>query len=229
MRVFLVLFLLIFSINCEAKENQTIQITLEVKECQLSVITNKETYQPGEQIKFYNNITPITKDFSISYFITTQNNSVLKKTVTTKNLNEKHFTPKIRNHDELLIIKSEISSRYCNADAEKTVLVKGEPNLTSQIKPKNKNKTIVKQEIKSATNKTKTSLVLNQEKTYEIEPLGTTETLLNQELPKNQTESISFISGEEKSKEFAKYGFIIAIILLIVGIKYYGTKNKNNH
>lgn len=236
------IILILTSISIQANQNQTIAINLQIKECQITINTNKEIYEPKEQIKFYNNIS-IQNNFTIKYYIVDSQNQIIKNSVITKNINEKYFTPKESKTDQIITIISELQAPNCETNTEKSIFIKGNPNLieTATKTTISTAKTTTTKTITSkaptvpkttsnkttAISKTKQTTQLNQQKSYEITPINSTTTLLNPKSEEN-TDEVIFSSSEEKARNFAKYSIFGAIFLFIIGVKSNGNKNKNN-
>lgn len=237
---YLIIFLLLLPAAL-ALENETISLTLQLNSTNncnitISVSTQKESYSPGEQIQFYNNLSEKNHDYKIKYYIIDEQNQIIKNPVITQNLNQKTFTPNQKKNDYEITIKNELLEIDCNninqiTASEKTVLIKGNPNITEKIAENKTQKTT----IKSTTSKTttakqaanKTAKQETQQKDYTITPLAQSESLLNNKGEQNATEM--FISGQEKSRSYAPYILIAALVLLTIYLMKNGFQNKRNN
>lgn len=225
-----------------AQENETINLTLNLNNttentnnCNISIklLTQKESYGPGEQIQFYNNLSTKNHIYKIKYYIIDEQNQIIKNPVITQNLNQKTFTPNQKRNDYEITIKNELLEIDCNninqiKTSEKTVLIEGNPNITEEepkiatIKPTTAKTTTKTTTTKQTTNKTQT-----QQKDYTITPLAQSESLLNNKGEENATET--FISAEEKSRSYALYMLIAALIILTIYLMKNGFQNKRDN
>ncbi|MEM4637691.1 MAG: hypothetical protein QXK76_01525 [Candidatus Woesearchaeota archaeon] len=119
-------------------QNKTINISDDVKICNISIgiklKEEKQIYENKESIKFYNtlNITPYYKsNFSIEYWVEDLYGTILKSKIQTTNLNEKTFTPNIKEKVSAIIIKNNLiniesncSENILNDGAEKILIIK---------------------------------------------------------------------------------------------------------
>lgn len=226
-----------------AHENETISLTLNLTEQQyiienncnitISVSAQKETFGPGEQIIFYNNLSEKSHSFKIRYYVIDENNTIVKASVITQNLNAKYFTPKERKYDYEITIKNELLEINCNNTnplkvSEKTLLIRGNPNITEktvETKDTAKKSATAKQETKAAAKEQKKEETAKKD--YTITPLASSESLLNDGSDKNTTEI--FISGQEKARTYAPYILIAALILLVVYLMKNDIKDKSNN
>lgn len=226
----IILIIAIFLVLLNSVHAETLNVNLNIEDpcsSNLTILTNKEVYAPKEQIVFYNNLSKKIKDFQIKYYISDQNNTIIKQPTITANLNEKHYTPKETKETQLLIIKSELIQSNCPIIfAEKTITVNGNPDYIKKTTPESsikntKNINTTNPEIKTTI--TTQSQPLKQP--YQITTINQSAKLLNGNSNKTTTETL-FVSGQEKSRIIAPFLAIIAIILLIIGIKF---KKKNGN
>lgn len=119
-------------------QNKTLNIPDDIKICNISIgiklKEEKQIYENKESIKFYNtlNITPYYKsNFSIEYWVEDLYGNVLKNKIQTTNLNEKTFTPNIKEKVSAIIIKNNLiniesncSENILNDSAEKILIIK---------------------------------------------------------------------------------------------------------
>ncbi len=243
---YLIILLLLLLPTALALENETIAITLNLNStientnnCNiiLSISTQKESYNPGEQIQFYNNLSDKNRNYKIKYYIIDEQNQIIKQPVITQNLNQKTFTPNQKKNDYEITIKNELLEIDCNnvntiKTAEKTILIEGNPNITEEeaktvtIKQSTKEPTI-KTSGKQATTKQTANKTEARQKDYTITPLAQFESLLNNKGGENATEM--FISAEEKSRSYAFYMLIAALIILTIYLMKNGFQNKRNN
>lgn len=240
MKYLIIILLLIPTVL--ALENETISLTLQLNSTNncnvtIGILTQKESYSPGEQIIFYNNLSDKNHNYKIKYYIMDEQNQVIKNPVITQNLNQKTFTPNQKKNDYEITIKNELLEIDCNninqiITSEKTLLIEGNPNITEEEPKtiKQTTKTAKETATKTTTGKqtaNKTAKQETQQKDYTITPLAQSESLLNNKGEENATEM--FISGEEKSRSYAPYMLIAALVLLTIYLMKNGFQNKRNN
>ena len=128
--IFLILILLPL---CSAKLEETIELSVKVEEpiikCNnsISIHTARDLYEKGETIVFQNVLNNDTLNFSISYWIEDLFGEIVKKKVTTKNLNDKRYTPRFEGKTQILIIKNKLITNCYNQGintSEKVLIIK---------------------------------------------------------------------------------------------------------
>ncbi len=112
MKLFIIVALLlipcVLADHCnETVDNHTCSVSI-------SLSSEKDVYLSGERIKFYNTLTNESYAFKIEYWIEDENQTIVKKPVTTQNVNEKSYTPKIKEEEKILFIKNRLLSVDCN-------------------------------------------------------------------------------------------------------------------
>ncbi|MBW2999410.1 lamin tail domain-containing protein [Candidatus Woesearchaeota archaeon] len=96
-------------INATVNETNTTNTTTE-NNCNASIdiLTGKELYQSGEQIKFKFNLSNNSQEFIIEYWVEDLFGEILKNKRNTTNLNEKSYTPKINEADKVILIRANL-------------------------------------------------------------------------------------------------------------------------
>ncbi|MBD3203325.1 hypothetical protein GF327_03465 [Candidatus Woesearchaeota archaeon] len=106
----------------------------------LKIDTEKLFYNNSERISFKNNLSNESFSYKITYWITDLFGNYIKDPYTTQNTNKKSYTANIKETDQVLIIKSNITNIACNDSykkdnyAEKMVIIKGKKDLNSNLK-----------------------------------------------------------------------------------------------
>lgn len=214
-------------INVTLPENvtQPTNTTASENNCfiEISIKTEKEIYDEGEKIEFYNIINntlgKLPRNFTIEYQITDINNKTIKSLKATKNLNKKSYTPKGR---EVIIIKNRLAYISCNntnpiVSAEKIIAVKlaEKPKENSTSKPK----------VSATTPKAENTQERAINESIRKIPLKTgAETNINN----NKQEEIIYESSDEKIKGYIPYFFGASIIVLMILIGKNGIQGQGN-
>jgi hypothetical protein len=94
-------------INTTVNETNTTNNT-QLCNISIDILTGKELYQSGEQIKFKFNLSNHSQEFIIEYWVEDLFGKILKNKRNTTNLNEKSYTPNIDEADKVIIIKANL-------------------------------------------------------------------------------------------------------------------------
>ncbi len=140
MKIYTILFLLILvTYYVKAEEIEIcnkINITIESCYNNLSINSDKDTYQTNEKIIIKNNLLNSNKEYIIEYWIENNNNNTIKAKINTTNVIDKQFTPKL-NFSQYLKLKNKLvyynCSNFTAIESEKLIYVysdkRQEPDL----------------------------------------------------------------------------------------------------
>ena len=117
--------------NVSSQEDNLCNISLSIK-------LEKQFYNTGEKVEFYNYLNNKTFSFKIEYWIEDLFGNIIKNKVETKNTNKKSYTPKINGPEKVFIIKNNLIFVGCNntnnkTKSEKIFVVKGSQEKSSLI------------------------------------------------------------------------------------------------
>lgn len=96
---------------------ETVPITLDVVEPEcaiaISLTTDKQEINEGEQISYINNLSEKRRNYVIEYWAEWENGNVAKSPRNTTNTNAKKFTPKKVKGTQTLILRNKLISVDC--------------------------------------------------------------------------------------------------------------------
>ncbi|MEM4267614.1 MAG: hypothetical protein QXK37_02175 [Candidatus Woesearchaeota archaeon] len=110
-------------------ENEELKNHEITEACNISIWTEKDIFEVGEQIAFYMvlpNKTKHTKGFVIKYWIEDVSGNIVKESIETTNTNKKTWTPR-KNNQQANIIKANLRVNNCVASTQKLIAINTTP------------------------------------------------------------------------------------------------------